>query len=142
MPQLSFRVQREGYAQQQGFRLRRKLARRVLPDPSVGLAITGIAFQAETSHMLAHVSTILSYALLPASLPLLSSPSLSHPVVTANSTIAPPPEPAIFFNERFLAARHEERCYKNIYIHTRFLVGEGLSNDNVGMASSAVFQEV
>ena len=30
-----------------------------------------------------------------------------------DSTIAPPPKPAIFFYERFMAARHEERCYEN-----------------------------
>ena len=28
-----------------------------------------------------------------------------------DSTIAPPPKPAIFFNERFMAARHKEIYY-------------------------------
>ena len=64
----------------------------------------------------------------------------------ADSAIAPPPsplhhpKPAIFFNERFVAARHEERCFaKSIFVY--FLFGKGLSNDDVGVARGAIFQE-
>ena len=57
-----------------------------------------------------------------------------------DSTIAPPPNPAIFCNERFMAGRHEERCCeKNVL--TQFHVCKGLSNDDVGAArGTTVFQ--
>ena len=31
-----------------------------------------------------------------------------------------PPKPAVFFNERFMAARHEERCYEE-YICIKYI---------------------
>ena len=40
-----------------------------------------------------------------------------------------------------MAVRHEEICYaKNIFMC--FLVGKGLSNDDVGVARGAIFQEL
>ena len=51
----------------------------------------------------------------------------------------PPPKTAIFFDERFMAARHGEGCSEtNISMY--FLVCEGLSNDGVGVAKGIVFQ--
>ena len=58
----------------------------------------------------------------------------------ADSTIAPPPKPAFFFNERFMAARHEEGCY-GMHFSMHFLVCRGLSNDDVGVARGTVSQE-
>ena len=59
-----------------------------------------------------------------------------------DSSIAPPPKPAILFNERFMAARHEEGCWDEKRILKHFRVCKGLSNDDVGAASSTVFQEI
>ena len=54
------------------------------------------------------------------------------------------PKTGDFFNERFMATRHEERCYeKSISIY--FLVCKGLlvqSNDAVGVARGTAFQEL
>ena len=47
----------------------------------------------------------------------------------------------IFFNERFVAARYEETCYKQDTF-TYFLVCKGLSINDVGVARGTVFQEV
>ena len=42
----------------------------------------------------------------------------------------PPPKTAIFFNERFMAARHKEGCYlRNASVH--FFVGKTLPNNDV-----------
>ena len=54
---------------------------------------------------------------------------------------SPPPKPGIVLNERFVAARYEERCYEK-YFFTSFLVPEGLSIDAVGVAKGTVFQVV
>ena len=64
---------------------------------------------------------------------------LPLPPVT-DSTIAPPKK-AIFFNERFMAARHEEECYEKITL-THFHACKGLSNDDAVAASGTVFQEI
>ena len=60
------------------------------------------------------------------------------------SMIAPPPPPpqnGDFLNDFFTAAHCEERCYENhIIIH--FLVREGLSTDDVGVARGTVLQEI
>ena len=44
-------------------------------------------------------------------------------------------------NERSMAARYEERCYETI-IWKCFLVCKGLSNDDVGVASGTLFQQI
>ena len=54
------------------------------------------------------------------------------------STIAPPPKPAIFSNERFMAARHEDGCYEVTNFICIF-VCKGLSNDDVGLAKEAPY---
>ena len=41
-----------------------------------------------------------------------------------------------------MAARHEEGCYKYIYVFGCLLVCEGLSNDDVGVARGTVFQAI
>ena len=53
---------------------------------------------------------------------------------------SPPPNQP-FFNERFVAARYKKGCYEK-YIFTYFLVREGLSTDDVGVAKGIVFQEI
>ena len=60
-------------------------------------------------------------------------------VLEKDSTIAPPLKLAILFNERVVAARHEEGCYKETRL-TYFLVSKGLSNDDVRVATGTVFQ--
>ena len=63
-----------------------------------------------------------------------------HPV--SDSTIAPPPKPAIFFNERVTDARHKEGYYrKKKYPHV-FLCAKGLSIDDVGVSRDTAFQEM
>ena len=58
-----------------------------------------------------------------------------------DSTIAPPPKTSDFFNERFVAAQYKEGCYEKQAL-TYFLVREGLSTDDVGVArGTTVFQE-
>ena len=52
----------------------------------------------------------------------------------------PPPKSAISFNERFMAARHEEDCYE-IKVSIYFLVRNGLSNNDVGVARTTVYSE-
>ena len=46
----------------------------------------------------------------------------------------PPPKTAIFFNERFMAARREEGYWEKNILNV-FLVCKGLSDDDVGAAS-------
>ena len=46
---------------------------------------------------------------------------------------SPPRKPAIFLNDRFMAASHEEGCYAKISV-TYFLVCKGLSNNGFGVA--------
>ena len=53
--------------------------------------------------------------------------------------IAPPPKTAISFNERFVAARHEEGCYEKKKRFVCSLACEGLSNDEVGVERGDVF---
>ena len=55
----------------------------------------------------------------------------------------PPPKknPAISFNERFVAARHEEGCYEKSILK-KFHVCKGLSNDDVGAARGTAFREI
>ena len=61
-------------------------------------------------------------------------------LILADSTVVPP-KTVIFFNERFMAARHKEGCYlRNVPVH--LLVCNGLSNNGVGVARDTVFQEV
>ena len=56
--------------------------------------------------------------------------------------IAPPHITSDFvFKERSVAARYEELCYAK-YFSTCFLVGEGLSTDDVGVVRGAVFQDI
>ena len=55
-----------------------------------------------------------------------------------DSTIAPPPKPAILFNERFIAARHEEGCYEKSILKS-FHGCKGLSNVEVEAARDTVF---
>ena len=45
-----------------------------------------------------------------------------------------PPEPAVFFNERFTDARHEEGCFRKNIFSIFLYPKEALSNDDVGMA--------
>ena len=52
-----------------------------------------------------------------------------------------PPKPAIFCNERFMAARHEEECYKN-NVFNYSLVCKGLPNNDAGVAMGTVVQEI
>ena len=58
-----------------------------------------------------------------------------------DSTIAPPKQPAILFNERFMGARHEKGCYEISSSHI-FHACKGLSNDDVGAARGNVFQKI
>ena len=54
---------------------------------------------------------------------------------------ARPPKPAFFLNERFVAARHKEGCYKkNASVH--FLVCKGLSNGDIGVTRGAVIKDI
>ena len=62
-------------------------------------------------------------------------------VEKTGSTIRPPPKTAILFNERFMAARQEERRY-DTQLFVYFLVCKGLSNDGVGVARGTVFEEI
>ena len=57
-----------------------------------------------------------------------------------DSTIAPPPEPAVFFNERFMAARHKDTIENTVSMY--FLVCKGLSIDDAGVSRNTVFQEI
>ena len=60
---------------------------------------------------------------------------------STGSTIAPPKKkPVIFFDERFMAARHEEGCHGKT-IFTYFPVCKGLSNDDIGVARGTVILE-
>ena len=56
----------------------------------------------------------------------------------------PPKKPAILFNERFMAARHQKWCDEIyvVYILVCFLVCNGISKDDVGVARGAVFQKI
>ena len=54
---------------------------------------------------------------------------------------SPPPKAAVFFNERFVAARYEEGCYEK-YFFTYVLVRGGLSIDDVGVAKGTVFRSL
>ena len=58
-------------------------------------------------------------------------------LVETDSTIALPPQSktAVFFNERFMGARHDEGCYET-NILPRFLDCKGLSNDDGRVAYS------
>ena len=58
-----------------------------------------------------------------------------------DSTIDPPKKPASLFNELFMAARREEGCYEKSILKN-FDVRKRLSNDDVGAARGAVFQEL
>ena len=49
----------------------------------------------------------------------------------------PPPNSAIFVNERFMAAR----CYEK-HIFTCYLVYKGLSNGDVGVVRATIFQKI
>ena len=64
----------------------------------------------------------------------------SGPRHAIDSTTAPPQKPLIFFNERFMAARHEEGCYEN-NISMCSLVCKEISEDDVGVARGTVSQE-
>ena len=62
-----------------------------------------------------------------------------------DSTTAPRPRPPAetsdIFDERFMAARHEEECYeKNIF--TCFFVCKGLSNGDVRVTRRTVLQKI
>ena len=53
----------------------------------------------------------------------------------------PPKKTAIFVNERFMVARHDEGCYeKKNFI--RIYVFLFVLNGNVGVARSTVFEEI
>ena len=54
---------------------------------------------------------------------------------------SPPSKPAIIYNEYFMATRHEEGCHQG-KICTHFLACNVLSNEDVGVARGAVFQEI
>ena len=45
------------------------------------------------------------------------APQVRNHRLMTDSTIDPPEKTAIFFIERFMAARHDERCYKKYYLH-------------------------
>ena len=62
-------------------------------------------------------------------------------VAPPNPPPPPPREPAIPFNERFMAARHEEGCYENNFCKY-VLVCKGLSNDDIEVARGTVFQKI
>ena len=64
----------------------------------------------------------------------------THQPETTGSTIAPSRN-GDFFNEHFMAARHEEGCYEKSIL-TYFHVCIGLSSDVVGAAKGTVFQEI
>ena len=55
---------------------------------------------------------------------------------------SPPPIPSTFFNERFMASRHQKGCDKKKHLLEFFLFArKGLSNDGVGVAKGVVLQE-
>ena len=54
----------------------------------------------------------------------------------ADSTIAPPPQPAIS-----MAARREEGCHEK-HTFTHIVACKGLSNKGVGMARGAIIEEI
>ena len=51
-----------------------------------------------------------------------------------------PKKTAVFFNERFMPARHEEACHEK-HISRKYLVYKGLPNDEVGEARGTIFRE-
>ena len=53
----------------------------------------------------------------------------------------PPPQPAMFFTARSVAARHEKGCHEK-RIPKRVLVCKGLSRNDVRVARSTVFKEI
>ena len=76
---------------------------------------------------------------------------VTHTVVHANiverktdSATASPKKTAVFFNERFMAVRHEEGFYekKDLHISSCVFMFAKDSNDDVGVARSAEFQEL
>ena len=61
----------------------------------------------------------------------------------ADSTIAPPPKPTISLTDVSWLFDTTRRCIcyaKNIFMY--FLVDERVSNDDVGVARAAIFQEI